>query len=64
MMNLQQASESGLLIARRQLIQTEPPGHNPLDCSNPATCPKCEAWGAWAKNLMEVNREITARQLK
>lgn len=62
MMNLQQASESGLLTARRQLIQAEPAQHNPLECGNPATCPTCKAWRVWARQLLEVNREITERR--
>ena len=64
MMNLQQASVSGLYATRRQLIQSEPPGHNTLECRNPATCPECENWREWARQLVQVNREIVKRETK
>ena len=63
-MNLQQASAAGLYIAQRNLIKTEPPNHNPLECAHPATCPVCIAWRAWARELVLVNREIVARETK
>jgi len=64
MMNLQQASAEGLSIAQRNLIKTEPPNHNPLECSNPQACAVCIAWRAWARELVLVNREIVARETK
>jgi hypothetical protein len=64
MMNLQQASISGLYASRRQLIHEEPANHNPLECGNPATCPKCIQWREWAKQLVQINREIAERESK
>lgn len=64
MMNLQQASESGLYAAQRELLRQEPPSHNPLDCANPQTCADCQKWRAWAKQLVQVNREIAERESK
>ena len=63
-MNLQASSISGLYTAQRNLIQAEPPNHNPLQCAHPATCPVCIAWSAWARELVTVNREIVARETK
>lgn len=63
-MNLQQASLSGLYAAQRQLIHNEPPQHNPLECRNPETCPACQKWREWAKQLVTVNREIVERESK
>jgi hypothetical protein len=64
MMNLQQSSLTGLYTQHRELLRREPPNHNPLMCSHPATCPVCVAWREWAVQLVKVNREIAERETK
>lgn len=64
MLNIQQASNSGLYAAQRQLLKSEPPNHNPLECRDPQTCPACIQWRAWARELVQINREIAERESK
>jgi len=60
MIDLIRASDAGLLLQRRELLQTEPPqAHSPLFCGG---CPQCDQWRRWAQRLIQVNQEIQQRQ--